>query len=139
MLYIKSKNEIYDGELILDDLIQKIVGQSTLIRFSTNDLNYLYQESVVYSKVFYSRFIPGMTRMESVYWEIQNAIGSELRQYNKAILLFMHSRRNPLMMKEFESVSDIVKCFPENVSIKWGLGFDDSIGARIALYLICSK
>ncbi len=139
MLYIKSKNEIYDGELILDDLIQKIVGQSTLIRFSTNDLNYLYQESVVYSKVFYSRFIPGMTRMGSVYWEIQNAIGFELKQYNKVILLFMHSHRHPLMMKEFESVSDIVRCFPENVVIKWGLGFDDSIGARLALYMICSK
>ena len=139
MLYIKANNNVHDGELILDELIQKIVRQSTQIRFSTNDLNYLYQESVVYSKVFYSRFIPGMTRMESVYWEILNAISSELKIYNKALLLFMHSRRNPLMMKEIESVSEIVRCFSENVSIKWGLGFDDSIGVRIALYMICSK
>ena len=50
MLYIKVNNDIYDGELILDELIQKVVEQSTLIRFSTNDLNYLYQESVVYSR-----------------------------------------------------------------------------------------
>ena len=139
MLYVKSNNGLNDGKLMLEGLIRKIVDQSTVIQFSYNDLNYLYQESVVYSKVFYSRFIPGMTRMESVYWEIQNAIGFELKQYNKVILLFMHSHRHPLMMKEFESVSDIVRCFPENVVIKWGLGFDDSIGARLALYMICSK
>ena len=51
----------------------------------------------------------------------------------------MHSPRYQLMMIEFATVSDIVSCFPQNVVIKWGLGFDDSIGARIALYLICSK
>ena len=139
MLYIKSKNEIYDGELILDDLIQKIVGQSTLIRFSGNDLNYLYQESTVLSKVYYSNFCPGTKRIESLYNEILKDVGFKLKQYNKVVMLFMHSPCYQLMMKEFATVSDIVSCFPQNVVIKWGLGFDDSIGARIALYLICSK
>ena len=139
MLYVKSNNEIYDGELILDGLIQKIVDQATVIPFYNNDLDYLYQESTVLSKVYYSTFIPGLKRMESLYMEILKDVGSDLKQYNKVIMLFMHSHRHQLKMKELDTVSNIVKCFPLNAVIRWGLGFDDSIGARIVLYLICSK
>lgn len=139
MLYVKSKNEIYNGKLILDGLIQKIVEQSTIMPLNNNDLDFLYQESTVLSKVFYSNFNPGMKRMESLYKEILNDTGSDLKQYNKVVMLFMHSPRYQLMMKEFGTVSDIVSCFPQNVVIKWGLGVDESIGTRIALYLICSK
>ena len=139
MLYVKSKNEIYNGKLILDGLIQKIVEQSTIMQFNNNDLDYLYQESTVLSKVFYSNFNPGMKRMESLYKEILNDTGSDLKQYNKVVMLFMHSHSHQLMMNEFDKVSDIVNCFPQNVVIKWGLGVDESIGTRIALYLICSK
>ncbi len=139
MLYVKSKNEFYNGKLILDGLIQKIVEQSTIMPFNNNDLDYLYQESTVLSKVFYSNFNPGMKRMESLYKEILNDTGTDLKQYNKVVMLFMHSHSHQLMMNEFDKVSDIVSCFPQNVITKWGLGVDDSIGARIALYLICSK
>ncbi len=139
MLYVKSKNEIYNGKLILDGLIQKIVEQSTIMQFNNNDLDYLYQESTVLSKVFYSNFNPGIKRMESLYKEILNDTESDLKQYNKVVMLFMHSHSHQLMMNEFDKVSDIVSCFPQNVVIKWGLGVDESIGARIALYLICSK
>lgn len=139
MLYVKSKNEIYNGKLILDGLIQKIVEQSTIMQFNNNDLDYLYQESTVLSKVFYSNFNPGIKRMESLYKEILNDTESDLKQYNKVVMLFMHSHSHQLMMNEFDKVSDIVSCFPQNVIIKWGLGVDESIGARIALYLICSK
>lgn len=139
MLYEKNNKELDDGNMVLGNLIQKIVDQSTVIPFSNNDLNYLYQESTVLSKVYYSNFSPGMKRMESLYMGILKDIGPELKQYNKVVMLFMHSHRHQLMMNEFETVSDIVAYFPQNVAIKWGLGFDDSIGARIALYLICSK
>ena len=139
MLYVKSKNEIYNGKLILDGLIQKIVEQSTIMPFNNNDLDFLYQESTVLSKVFYSNFNPGMKRMESLYKEILNDTESDLKQYNKVVMLFMHSHSHQLMMNEFDKVSDIVSCFPQNVVIKWGLGVDESIGTRIALYLICSK
>jgi hypothetical protein len=139
MLYVKSKNEIYNGKLILDGLIQKIVEQSTIMPLNNNDLDFLYQESTVLSKVFYSNFNPGMKRMESLYKEILNDTGSDLKQYNKVVMLFMHSHSHQLMMNEFDKVSDIVSCFPQNVVIKWGLGVDESIGTRIALYLICSK
>lgn len=139
MLYVKSNNEIYNGKLILDGLIQKIVEQSTIMQFNNNDLDYLYQESTVLSKVFYSNFNPGIKRMESLYKEILNDTESDLKQYNKVVMLFMHSHSHQLMMNEFDKVSDIVSCFPQNIVIKWGLGVDESIGARIALYLICSK
>lgn len=139
MLYVKSKNEFYNGKLILDGFIQKIVERSTIMPFNNNDLDYLYQESTVLSKVFYSNFNPGMKRMESLYKEILNDTGPDLKQYNKVVMLFMHSHSHQLMMNEFDKVSDIVSCFPQNVITKWGLGVDDSIGARIALYLICSK
>ena len=139
MLYVKSRNEFYNGRLILDGLIQKIVERSTIMPFNNNDLDYLYQESTVLSKVFYSNFNPGIKRMESLYKEILNDTESDLKQYNKVVMLFMHSHSHQLMMNEFDKVSDIVSCFPQNVITKWGLGVDDSIGARIALYLICSK
>lgn len=139
MLYVKSNNGLNDGKLMLERLIQKIVDQSTVIQFSYNDLNYLYQETTVLSKVYYSNYYQEIKRMESLYMEILKDVGSKLKQYNKVIMLFMYSHRHQLMIKELEAVSDIVKCFPQNVVIKWGLGFDDSIGARIALYLICSK
>ena len=139
MLYVKSNNGLNDGKLILEGLIQKIVDQSTVIQFSYNDLNYLYQESTVLSKVYYSNICPGTKRIESLYNEILKDVGFKLKQYNKVVMLFMHSPCYQLMMKEFGTVSDIVSCFPQNAVIKWGLGFDDSIGARIALYLICSK
>ena len=139
MLYVKSNNRLNDGKLMLEGLIQKIVDNSTVIPFNNNDLDYLYQESTVLSKVYYSNFCPETKRMESLYKEILKDVGSKLKQYNKVVMLFMHSPRYQLMMKEFATVSDIVSCFPQNVVIKWGLGFDDSIGARIALYLICSK
>jgi len=139
MLYVKSNNGLNDGKLMIEGLIQKIVDQSTVIQFSYNDLNYLYQESTVLSKVYYSNFCPGTKRIESLYNEILKDVGFKLKQYNKVVMLFMHSPRYQLMMKEFGTVSDIVSCFPQNAVIKWGLGYDDSIGARIALYLICSK
>ena len=139
MLYLKSNSELYDGKLFLDGLIKKIVNQSTVIPFNNDDLNYLYQESAIFSKMYYSDFCSGMRRMESLYMEILKDIGSDLKQYDKVIMLFMHSHRHQLMMKEFEKVSNILRCFPQIVVIKWGLGLDDSIGERIALNLICSK
>ena len=139
MLYVKSNNGLNDGKLMLEGLIQKIVDQSTVIQFSYNDLNYLYQESTVLSKVYYSNFCPGTKRIESLYNEILKDVGFKLKQYNKVVMLFMHSHSHQLMMNEFDKVSDIVSCFPQNVVIKWGLGVDESIGTRIALYLICSK
>lgn len=139
MLYLKSYNDIYDGELILDNLIQKIVEQSTMVRLNNNDLHYLYQASVVYSKVFYSNTSPGLGRMESLYQEILKAHIDNLEQYNRVILLFLHSRRSPLMMNELGAVADIMNCFSIDTEIKWGLGIDDSLGVRLALYVICSK
>lgn len=139
MLYLKSYNDIYDGELILDNLVQKIVEQSTMVRLSNNDLRYLYQASVVFSKVFYSNTSQGLSRVESVYQGIINAKIDNLGQYNRVILLFLHSRRSPLMMNELGAVSDIMNCFSIDTEIKWGLGIDDSLGVRLALYVICSK
>jgi hypothetical protein len=80
MLYVKSNNGLNDGKLILEGLIQKIVDQSTVIQFSYNDLNYLYQESTVLSKVYYSNFCPGTKRIESLYNEILKDVGFKLKQ-----------------------------------------------------------
>ena len=139
MLYEKASNEIYDGEMILDNLIQKIVEQSSVIRFSNNDLQYLYQATAVFSKVFYSKSSPGLGRMESLYLEILNAKVDHLKGFSKVILLFMYSNRHPLIMNELGPASDIISCFSESTEIKWGLGIDDSLGSRLALYMICSK
>ena len=60
MLYVKENKELYDGNLALGNLIQKIIDQSTVIPINNNDLNYLYQESTVFSKVYYSNFNSGI-------------------------------------------------------------------------------
>ena len=49
------------------------------------------------------------------------------------------STKNPLMMHEFNKLSEVVAIFNINAPVLWGLGEDDTIGEEIFITIILSK
>ena len=122
----------------IEELISQIVKDSTLIHLGKQDLNYLYREKEVLKCRIYSFPYKNETRMEAILREVVEYSQVDFMRYNRVILLIKTSSKVPLLMNELGFVNKIIKKFPENVDVKWGLGWDNTIDDKVFLMMICS-
>ena len=122
----------------IDELIQQIVEQATLIRLDKSDLIYLYKEQVVLKRRINSFPRTNESRMESILRELTEYASIDFECYNKVVLLVRTSQKHPLLMEELRYIHDVIKLFPNGVEIRWGLGYDNSLDEKVLLMLVCS-
>ena len=122
----------------IDELIQQIVEQATLVRLDKSDLIYLYKEQVVLKRRINSFPRTNESRMESILRELTEYASIDLGCYNKVVLLVRTSQKHPLLMEELRYIHDVIKLFPNGVEIRWGMGYDNSLDEKVLLMLVCS-
>ena len=122
----------------IDELIQQIVEQATLIRLDKSDLIYLYKEQVVLKRRINSFPRTNESRMESILHELTEYASIDFGCYNKVVLLVRTSQKHPLLMEELRYIHDVIKQFPNGVEIRWGMGYDNSLDEKVLLMLVCS-
>ena len=122
----------------IDELIQQIVEQATLVRLDKSDLIYLYKEQVVLKRRINSFPRTNESRMESILHELTEYASIDFGCYNKVVLLVRTSQKHPLLMEELRYIHDVIKLFPGGVEIRWGMGYDNSLDEKVLLMLVCS-
>ena len=122
----------------IDELIQQIVEQATLIRLDKSDLIYLYKEQVVLKRRINSFPRTNESRMKSILHELTEYASIDFGCYNKVVLLVRTSQKHPLLMEELRYIHDVIKQFPNGVEIRWGMGYDNSLDEKALLMLVCS-
>jgi cell division GTPase FtsZ len=122
----------------IDELIQQIVEQATLVRLDKSDLIYLYKEQVVLKRRINSFPRTNESRMESILHELTEYASIDFGCYNKVVLLVRTSQKHPLLMEELRYIHDVIKQFPNGVEIRWGMGYDNSLDEKALLMLVCS-
>jgi cell division GTPase FtsZ len=122
----------------IDELIQQIVEQATLVRLDKSDLIYLYKEQVVLKRRINSFPRTNESRMESILHELTEYASIDFGCYNKVVLLVRTSQKHPLLMEELRYIHDVIKLFPDGVEIRWGMGYDNSLDEKVLLMLVCS-
>jgi len=122
----------------IDELIQQIVEQATLIRLDKSDLIYLYKEQVVLKRRINSFPRTNESRMESILHELTEYASIDFGCYNKVVLLVRTSQKHPLLMEELRYIHDVIKQFPNGVEIRWGMRYDNSLDEKALLMLVCS-
>ena len=122
----------------IDELIQQIVEQATLVRLDKSDLIYLYKEQVVLKRRINSFPRTNESRMESILHELTEYASIDFGCYNKVVLLVRTSQKHPLLMEELRYIHDVIKQFPNGVEIRWGMGYDNSLDEKVLLMLVCS-
>jgi hypothetical protein len=122
----------------IDELIQQIVEQATLIRLDKSDLIYLYKEQVVLKRRINSFPRTNESRMESILHELTEYASIDFGCYNKVVLLVRTSQKHPLLMEELRYIHDVIKQFPNGVENRWGMGYDNSLDEKALLMLVCS-
>lgn len=122
----------------IDELIQQIVEQATLVRLDKSDLIYLYKEQVVLKRRINSFPRTNESRMESILRELTEYASIDFGCYNKVVLLVRTSQKHPLLMEELRYIHDVIKAFPNGIEIRWGMGYDNSLDEKVLLMLVCS-
>ena len=103
----------------IDEMVWALSNGSKKVPFKREDLTYLYDaEEIVKLRFFSAKASCAFTH----------------------IAMFVQtSTKNPLMMHEFNKLSEVVAMFNIDAPVLWGLGEDDSIGEEIFITIILSK
>ena len=123
----------------IDEIVWALSNGSKKVPFKREDLTYLYDAEEIVKLRFFSATAEE-NRIDSLVREIDQACQSFNSSSFTHIAMFVQtSTKNPLMMHEFNKLSEVVAMFNINAPVLWGLGEDDSIGEEIFITIILSK
>ncbi len=123
----------------IDEIVWALSNESKKVPLKREDLTYLYDAEEIVKLRFFSATAE-VNRVDSLVREIDQANQSLNPSSFTHIAMFVQtSTKNPLMMHEFNKLSEVVALFNTSAPILWGLGEDDSIGEEIFITIILSK
>ena len=140
--YWYSEDVIIDGiqfRAKVDEVIWFMTHGSHVVPIKQDRLLYLYDETTMMKRSFYSISNDGKKRMDTVIEGIKAYEPTDLSQFKHAIFLIQTSKSHPLTMSELHQLQDITILLPSLIEITWGLGIDDTLDDRIYFTLVCSK
>ena len=105
----------------IDEMVWALSNGSKKVPFKREDLTYLYDAEEIVKLRFFS------------------AKAEENRVDSLVPMFVQTSTKNPLMMHEFNKLSEVVTMFNIDAPVLWGLGEDDTIGEEIFITIILSK
>ena len=123
----------------IDEMVWALSNGSKKVPFKREDFTYLYDAEEIVKLRFFSATAEE-NRVDSLVREIDQAYSSLNSCAFTHIAMFVQtSTKNPLMMYEFNKLSEVVSIFNTGTPVLWGLGEDDSIGEEIFITIILSK
>lgn len=123
----------------IDEMVWQITRESQIVPLKIEELEYLYEESVIVKRRFCSCEENQEERMKNVIREMKKYEPADKKSFDHVLILIQTSKEHPLMMSELQGMSDILEDFTPKADIRWGLGTNDDLGSRMFIMVVCSK
>lgn len=140
--YWYSEDVIVDGiqfRAKVDEVVWLMTRGSQLLPIKYENISYLYSETTMMKRSFYSTGFDGEKRMDTVIEGVKAYEPTDLSPFKHAIFLIQTSNDYPLTVAELDKLQGITILLPTSAEITWGLGVDDTLDDRIYFTLVCSK
>lgn len=123
----------------VDEIVWQITHESQIVPLKIEELEYLYEESVIVKRRFCSCEENQEERMKNVVREMKKYEPADKKSFDHVLILIQTSKEHPLMMSELQGMSDILEDFTPKADIRWGLGTNEDLGSRMFIMVVCSK
>ena len=123
----------------VDEIVWQITHESQIVPLKIEELEYLYEESVIVKRRFCSCEENQEERMKNVVREMKKYEPADKKSFDHVLILIQTSKEHPLMMSELQGMSDILEDFSPKADIRWGLGTNEDLGSRMFIMVVCSK
>lgn len=123
----------------IDEIVWQMTHGSQIVPLKIEDLEYLFEESVIVKRRFYSCAKNKEERMVNVFREMKKYEPADKKSFEHVLILIQTSKEHPLMMSELQVMSDIIEGFSPKADIRWGLGTNEDLGCRMFIMVVCSK
>lgn len=123
----------------VDEIIWQMTHESQLIPMIMKDLEYLYEESFIAKRRFYSVSEYRRKRMDSIVNEVIKHQPWDKKSFTHVLILLQTSKDHPLIMSELQRLNEITDGFSPQAEIRWGLGINEDLGDRVFIMIVYSK
>ena len=121
----------------VDEIIWKMTHESQLVPMIMKDLEYLYEESFIAKRRFYSA--SEYRRMDSIVNEVIKYQSWDKKSFTHVLILLQTSKEHPLIISELQRLNEITGGFSSKAEIRWGLGINEDLGERVFIMIVYSK
>lgn len=121
----------------VDEIVWQMTHESQLIPMIMKDLEYLYEESFIAKRRFYSA--SEYRRMDSIVNEVLKHQPWDKKSFTHVLILLQTSKDHPLIMSELQRLNEITDGFSSKAEIRWGLGINEDLGERVFIMMVYSK
>ena len=121
----------------VDEIIWKMTHESQLVPMIMKDLEYLYEESFIAKRRFYSA--SEYRRMDSIVNEVIKYQPWDKKSFTHVLILLQTSKEHPLIISELQRLNEITDGFSSKAEIRWGLGINEDLGDRVFIMIVYSK
>ena len=123
----------------VDEIVWQMTHKSQLIPMIMKDLEYLYEESFIAKRRFYSVSEYRRKRMDSIVNEVIKHQPWDKKSFTHVLILLQTSKDHPLIMSELQRLNEITDGFSPKAEIRWGLGINEDLGDRVFIMIVYSK
>lgn len=121
----------------VDEIIWQMTHESQFVPMIMKDLEYLYEESFIAKRRFYS--VLEYRRMDSIVNEVLKHQPWDKKSFTHVLILLQTSKDHPLIMSELQRLNEITDGFSSKAEIRWGLGINEDLGERVFIMIVYSK
>ena len=123
----------------VDEIIWQMTHGSQLIPMMVKDLEYLYEESFIAKRRFYSVSEYRRKRMDSIVSEVIRHEPWEKKSFTHVLILIQTSKDHPLIMSELQRLNEITNGLSSKAEIRWGVGINENLEDRVFIMIVYSK
>jgi len=123
----------------VDEIIWQMTHESHLVPMIMKDLEYLYEESFIAKRRFYSVSEYRRKRMDSIVNEVIKYQPWDKKSFTHVLILLQTSKEHPLIISELQRLNEITGGFSSKAEIRWGLGVNEDLGDRVFIMIVYSK
>ena len=123
----------------IDTIIWQMTHFSQLRPIREFDMAYLFEETVIMKRCFYSESNEVGRRMRDILRAILKHEPTDKMDYEHLLILIQASGKHPLLIKELESLDKVTRRLSPKIEICWGLGQNDDLGKKLFAMIVYSK
>lgn len=123
----------------IDAIIWQMSHFSQLRPIREFDMRYLFEETIIVKRCFYSESDEVDGRMSDILRAILKHEPTDKMDYEHLLILIQASSEHPLLIKELECLDNVTRHLSPRIEVCWGLGQNDDLGKKLFAMIIYSK
>lgn len=123
----------------IDAIIWQMTHFSQLRPIRDYNMSYLYNETMIVKRCFYSESDEVGRRMSDILRAILKHEPTDRMDYEHLLILIQASGEHPLLIKELESLDNVTRRLSPRIELCWGLGQNDDLDKKLFAMIVYSK